>query len=65
LKGLPQKSLFGTDAGSELLKQATKLYSVSDILFPYIILVNKSGEIIYRSEGYRIGIGEQILKKVK
>jgi transglutaminase-like putative cysteine protease len=64
LKGLPQKSLFGTDEGSVLLKETTKLGSVSDIRFPYIILVNKSGNIIFRSEGYMIGIGEQILKKI-
>lgn len=64
LKGLPQKSLFGTDSGSELLKEATKLSSTSDIRYPYMILINKSGNIIFRSEGYRIGIGEQILKNV-
>jgi hypothetical protein len=32
------------------------------INFPLIIIADKNGDIIFRSEGYRIGAGEQILK---
>jgi hypothetical protein len=64
LSGLPKKTIFGIDEGSEILKKVSNNTSVSEIRLPYIILVNKTGNIIYKSEGYRIGIGEQILRKV-
>jgi hypothetical protein len=65
LNSLPAKSLAAIDVGSEILKKVSKNTLVSDVRLPYIILVNKSGDIIFRSEGYRIGIGDQILKKVR
>ena len=64
-KGLPQKSLFGIDNGSEILRGISENTSFSDIRLPYIILVDNKGNIVFRSEGYRIGIGEQILMKVR
>jgi hypothetical protein len=65
LIGLPSRSIFGTDNGTELLKSTYPDIAVTDIRLPYIILIDTSGNIIFRSEGYRIGIGEQILKKVR
>jgi hypothetical protein len=65
VSNLPKNSIFGIDGGSSILRKVTNNTPVSDIRFPYIIVVNKSRNIIYRSEGYRIGIGEQILRKVK
>jgi hypothetical protein len=65
LKELPKKSLFGSDPGLIIMKAILPNISCSDVHLPYIVLVNNSGEIIYKSEGYRIGIGEQILKKVR
>jgi len=65
LKDLPHNSLFGTDAGSEILTSVSVNSPASDIRLPFIILVDKTGNIIFRSEGYKIGIGEQILKKVR
>ncbi len=65
VSNLPKNSIFGIDGGSSILRKVIDNTPVSDIRFPYIIIVNKSRNIIYRSEGYRIGIGEQILRKVK
>jgi len=65
LNGLPDRSLFGSDSRSELLRFACGNTSSSDIRLPCTILIDKAGNIVFRSEGYRIGIGEQILKKVK
>jgi uncharacterized protein YegP (UPF0339 family) len=39
--------------------------SLSDINYPFIIYADKNGRILFKSEGYRIGIGEQILKAIK
>lgn len=63
LDRLPQKSLFGLDTGSEILTTVSSTIMATDVRLPFIILVDKTGNIIFRSEGYRIGIGEQILKK--
>jgi len=65
IKGLPSNSLFGTDNESVLLRQLCGGISCSTVRLPLMILVNKTGDIIFRSEGYTIGIGEQILKKVR
>ena len=64
LKGLPANSLYSVDIDSKILKEITKCDSLSDIHFPYLVLTDKNGNIILKSEGYRIGIGEQILKKI-
>lgn len=34
------------------------------ISYPLITLINKKGEIVFKSTGYRIGLGEQLLKIV-
>lgn len=58
---LPKKSLFSSDS-EQIAVNAVLGRQASAISFPLIVLVNNRGEIIFRSEGYRIGIGEQILK---
>ena len=64
-KGLPESSEAGNDKNLEILKTISNDGSGTGISFPYIILVDKNGNIIYRSSGYRIGIGEQILKNIE
>lgn len=65
ITGLPSNSLFGTDNESVLLQKLCGGISCSTVRFPLLILVDKNGNINFRSEGYTIGIGEQILKKVR
>jgi hypothetical protein len=60
--GLPVKSFFAEDNGSALLSKICGGVSCSTVRFPLMILSDKDGNILLRSEGYRIGIGEQILK---
>jgi transglutaminase-like putative cysteine protease len=62
---LPDNSIFATDQESELLKATLTNCNPSELQYPYLIVANSKGEIIYRSEGYRIGIGEQIIKRVQ
>jgi len=64
IKGLPANSLYSVDIDSKILKEITKSVSLSDIHFPFLVLTDKNGNIILKSEGYRIGIGEQILTKI-
>ncbi len=65
LQGLPASSLFGTDKMQEVLKKSLKLTLPSDIVFPYVVVAGKNGEILFTSAGYKIGIGEQILKNLQ
>ena len=65
LKGLPSNSLFGTDNQMGVLKNSLKINIISDVSLPYVVLADKRGNIIFTSTGYKIGIGEQILKHIK
>jgi hypothetical protein len=62
ITGLPVKSIFASDNGSALLTKICGGVSCSTIRLPLMIMTDKEGNILLRSEGYRIGIGEQILK---
>jgi hypothetical protein len=64
IKNLPLKSLFSSDPELTILKSSISNCSLANVKLPYIILVSNKGDIIYKSEGYRIGIGEQLLKKI-
>jgi hypothetical protein len=64
-KGLPSNSLFVSDREMELFKEACGSLSCSSARLPLIILIGKEGDILYKSEGYTIGIGGQILQKVR
>jgi hypothetical protein len=65
LKGLPSNSIFSDEDLTELLKTVMTQNSLSDINYPFIIYADKNGRILFKSEGYRIGIGEQILKAIR
>lgn len=65
LKGLPSLTHFGTDNNFEVLKKSITLNDPAEIRYPFVVMSDKNGNIIFTSSGYRIGIGEQILKSVK
>ena len=43
--------------------EATK--SGTNVQYPLVALINKEGQILYHSTGYKIGVIEQVLKAVK
>jgi hypothetical protein len=65
LKGLPDNCLFGTDNNMSILKKIIETNTFSSGSLPYLLISDKNGNILFTSTGYRIGIGEQILKRVK
>jgi transglutaminase-like putative cysteine protease len=65
IKGLPANSFFAVDKGKTLLKDFVKSDGSTEINLPYVIATDKSGNILFLSSGYRIGIGEQILKYIR
>jgi len=63
IKGLPQKSLFGFDDKLSILESMNGK-SPGEVQMPFVVYADADGNIYYMSEGYRIGIGEQILKSI-
>jgi transglutaminase-like putative cysteine protease len=65
IKGLPSNSSFAVDKGKTLLMDFVKSNGASEINLPVVIVTDKDGNILFNSTGYRIGIGEQILKSLR
>ena len=67
--GMPSWGLVNTDLAYQkgLLEQrileATK--SGSNIQYPLVAMIDKNGQILYHSTGYKIGVIEQVLKAAK
>jgi transglutaminase-like putative cysteine protease len=59
---LPYNSLFNDDSGLDVLHDDINCNGISENNYPLVLLVKKSGEIIFKSEGYQIGTGELILQ---
>lgn len=63
--GLPDNSTNGADRGLNALQKHVKFKSPTPINLPFAIVTDKEGNIVYISSGYKIGIGEQILKALR
>jgi hypothetical protein len=60
---LPLQSKFAYDNGAILLTEINHLRKQNNASnLPVIVITDKNGNLIYFSEGYKIGIGEQIAK---
>ena len=65
-KNLPKQSLWMTDNSRELLRSAAGALQIDfSNNFPLTIYLSTSGGILYSSQGYRIGIGENIIKTIE
>ena len=62
---LPNQKLVGVDQKGNILKALTDIYGegLKDKM-PLVVLADQSGNIFLFSSGYKIGIGEQILKVI-
>jgi hypothetical protein len=61
--GLPTQTIFAYDKGTKLLAEISRLRNRnSSSNLPVIVISDKNGNLLYYSEGYKIGIGEQIAK---
>lgn len=65
LQDLPSNSDFSIDEGLTVLGKIITTNKLSLGSLPYIIECDNKGNILFTSSGYRIGIGEQILKHVR
>lgn len=62
---LPKQSLFAIDNNNKILSQVIKSTQkgLKDNL-PILLLITKEGDIVFLSEGYRIGAGENLIKSI-
>jgi len=62
---LPVQTVFAFDKETKLLNEIEKLRNrnCGDNL-PVIVITDRNGNLVYFSEGYKIGIGEQIAKAI-
>jgi hypothetical protein len=65
ISGLPSNTTFCYDNKLTLLSEYLKLSLPVDASLPVVMVTDRNGAVYYISTGYRIGIGEQILKYVK
>ena len=65
IKGLPINTFFSNDNQMAVLKNSLKINPLPDLILPFVVIADKDGNILFTSTGYRIGIGEQILKYIK
>jgi hypothetical protein len=65
-KDLPTNCIFAFDEENVVIKQIENLkgHELSENL-PVIIVTDMDGNLFYFSEGYKIGVGEQIAKEIK
>ena len=63
--GLSSRHIFAFDRDYKILKQIEKLkgHELNGNL-PVIVVSDVKGNLIYFSEGYKIGVGEQIAKTI-
>lgn len=65
-KGLPKQSVWMTDNNRTLLNSVTGALQIDfSNNFPLVIYLSTNGGILYSSQGYRIGIGESLVKTIK
>ncbi len=67
--GMPSWGLVNTDFAYQkgMLEQRIleAINSSDNMQYPLVVLIDKDGHILYRSQGYKIGVVEQVLKAAK
>ena len=62
---LPKTITYGVDKGGEvskMLKQSLELSNMADL--PVFVVADTFGRVVFVSQGYRIGMGEQMMKVI-
>lgn len=63
--GLPSTIIYGIDKDHAIQRQLAESLRLSNkTLLPLVIVANTSNEVIFSSQGYTIGLGEQLIKEI-
>lgn len=60
--GLPQKTVFGIDHTGAILDELTREMHLQNQTLPVFVIADTFNRIVFCSEGYTIGLGEQLVK---
>ncbi|WP_300728133.1 transglutaminase domain-containing protein [uncultured Rikenella sp.] len=63
---LPKTITYGVDKGGEvagMLRQSLELTNMNDL--PVFVVADTFGRVVFVSQGYRIGLGEQMMKVIR
>jgi hypothetical protein len=64
--GLPGTITYGVDENGAILKQLVESLAPADeTLLPVVVVANALGEVVFKSRGYTIGLGEQLAKTIE
>lgn len=64
-RNLPSQTVWMEDEGNALWENALEVLQIEEKdNFPLILYLNTNGGILYSSEGYKIGIGEDVLQTI-
>lgn len=65
-KPLPDNMLLGYDPEGKMLEKAARSLNLKNAdNLPLILMINQAGEVVFISQGYRVGLGTQIIKFIK
>jgi len=65
-KPLPENMLLGYDQEGKMIRMLTERLGLKNVdNLPLIVMVNRKGEVVFLSQGYRVGLGTQIIKFIK
>jgi len=59
---LPDKTFFGTDIDGKILGELCAEMHINNPTLPIFIIADTFNRVVFLSEGYTIGLGEQIIK---
>jgi len=66
IRDMAQQAVLLLDGNGQLLAQALGAIKKEPTeQYPIIMGISKTGDVIYYSEGYRIGVGEQVLRAIR
>lgn len=64
--GLPSTISYGLDEDGVIQKELVKALKLeNETLLPIFIIANTNNEILFKSQGYTIGLGEQLMNEIK
>lgn len=63
--GLPSTITYGIDENGTILKRLVESLKLqNETLLPVVVIANTSGEVVFKLQGYTIGLGEQLIKEI-
>ena len=63
-KGLPSTITYGIDTDDSIRKEIVQAMNLNNSILPVFIIADTFNRVVFVSQGYTIGLGEQLMKVV-